>query len=74
MRSPESTGEATARSPKTATSTWRPAAACDDSTKVTYDKQSWAELTSLWFLAGAYNVARHDSVGEGKTFLASALP
>jgi DNA replication protein DnaC len=47
--------------------------AWDDSSEVSYDKQLWAELTSLRFLADAYNVLIMGPVGVGKTFMANAL-
>jgi DNA replication protein DnaC len=47
--------------------------AWDDTAAVTYDRQLWAELTSLRFLADAYNVLVMGPVGVGKTFLANAL-
>jgi DNA replication protein DnaC len=47
--------------------------AWDDSAAVTYDRQLWAELTSLRFLADAYYVLVMGPVGVGKTFLANAL-
>jgi hypothetical protein len=47
--------------------------AWDESTKVTYDRQLWAELTSLRFLADSYNVLVMGPVGVGKTFLNSSL-
>jgi DNA replication protein DnaC len=47
--------------------------AWNDSTEVAYDKQLWAELTSLRFLADAYDVLIMGPVGVGKTFLANAL-
>jgi hypothetical protein len=45
----------------------------DNSTDVTYDRQLWAELTSLRFLADAHNVLVMGPVGVEKTFLANAL-
>lgn len=48
-------------------------AAWDDSTEISYDRQLWAELTSLRFLADAYNVIIMGPVGVGKTFMANAL-
>ncbi|MEU7765096.1 ATP-binding protein [Nocardia sp. NPDC049190] len=48
-------------------------AAWDDSTAVTFDRELWAELTSLRFLADAYNILVMGPVGVGKTFLANAL-
>jgi DNA replication protein DnaC len=47
--------------------------AWDDSTDVAYDRQLWAELTSLRFLHDANNVLVMGPVGVGKTFLANAL-
>ena len=47
--------------------------AWDDSAAVAFDQQLWAELTSLRFLADAYNVLVMGPVGVGKTFLANAL-
>jgi DNA replication protein DnaC len=47
--------------------------AWDDSAAVTFDQHLWAELTSLRFLADAYNVLIMGPVGVGKTFLANAL-
>lgn len=47
--------------------------AWDESTKVTYDRQLWAELTSLRFLADSYDVLVMGAVDVGKTFLANAL-
>jgi IstB-like ATP binding protein len=48
-------------------------AAWDDSTEVHYNKQLWAELTSLRFLADACNVLLMGPVGGRKTFMANAL-
>lgn len=45
----------------------------DESTRVTYDRQLWAELTSLRFVLDSYNVLIMGPVGVGKTFLANAL-
>ena len=45
----------------------------DDDTPVTFDRQLWAELISLRFLADSYNVLVMGPVGVGKTFLANAL-
>ncbi|KBZ57169.1 hypothetical protein K875_05687 [Mycobacterium [tuberculosis] TKK-01-0051] len=47
--------------------------AWDDTAAVSYDRQLWAELTSLRFLADAYNVFIMEPVGVGKTFVANAL-
>ena len=47
--------------------------AWDDSATVTFDSELWAELTSLRFLADAYNILIMGPVGVGKTFLANAL-
>jgi len=47
--------------------------AWDESTAATFDSELWAELTSLRFLADAYNILIMGPVGVGKTFLANAL-
>ena len=47
--------------------------AWDDTTAVNFDRELWAELTSLRFLADAYNILVMGPVGVGKTFLANAL-
>ena len=47
--------------------------AWDDTAAISFDQQLWAELTSLRFLADAYNVLIMGPVGVGKTFLANAL-
>ena len=47
--------------------------AWDDSAAVSFDQQLWAELTSMRFIADAYNVLIMGPVGVGKTFLANAL-
>lgn len=47
--------------------------AWDESTKVSFDRQLWAELTSLRFVMDSYNVLIMGPVGVGKTFLANAL-
>lgn len=47
--------------------------AWDDTTPASFDHQLWQELTSLRFLADAYNVLIMGPVGVGKTFLANAL-
>lgn len=45
----------------------------DDSTKVTYDRATWAELTALRFIDAGHNALIMGPVGVGKTFLATAL-
>ncbi|MFF0458354.1 ATP-binding protein [Nocardia africana] len=47
--------------------------AWDDTTAVGFDRELWAELCSLRFLADAYNILIMGPVGVGKTFLANAL-
>jgi len=45
----------------------------DSTTNVTFDQQTWAELTSLRFVDAGHNVVVMGPVGVGKTFLATAL-
>ena len=45
----------------------------DDTAAVTFDRELWAELTTLRFVEDANNVLILGPVGVGKTFLASAL-
>ena len=47
--------------------------AWDEWTKVTFDRQLWAELTSLRFVTDSYNVLIVGPIGVGKTFLANDL-
>lgn len=47
--------------------------AWDDTANVTFDRQLWAELTTLRFLDDAHNVIVLGPVGVGKTFMATAL-
>ena len=47
--------------------------AWDESAKITYDRQVWAELVSLRFVDHARNAFILGPVGVGKTFLATAL-
>jgi DNA replication protein DnaC len=45
----------------------------DDTAKVTYDRNTWRELTSLRFVEAGHNALIMGPVGVGKTFLATAL-
>ena len=45
----------------------------DDSAKVTFDKELWAELCTLRFIEARYNALLLGPVGVGKTFLANSL-
>jgi DNA replication protein DnaC len=45
----------------------------DDTTNVTYDRQTWDELCSLRFIDAGHNVMIMGPVGVGKTFMATAL-
>lgn len=47
--------------------------AWDDTTDVTFDQQTWAELVSLRFIDAGHNAVIMGPVGVGKTFLATAL-
>lgn len=47
--------------------------AWDDTAAVSFDRDLWAELTSLRFVEDAHNVLIMGPVGVGKTHLASAL-
>lgn len=47
--------------------------AWDDSTKITYDRTTWNELTALRFIDAGHNALIMGPVGVGKTFLATAL-
>ncbi len=47
--------------------------AWDESAKITYDREVWAELVSLRFVEQARNAFVLGPVGVGKTFLATAL-
>ncbi len=47
--------------------------AWDESAKVTYDRDLWAELCTLRFLDSHHHVLMLGPVGVGKTFLANAL-
>ena len=45
----------------------------DDTTNVTFDHQTWDELSSLRFIDAGHNVMIMGPVGVGKTFMATAL-
>jgi len=45
----------------------------DDTTKITFDHQTWNELCSLRFIDAGHNVMIMGPVGVGKTFMATAL-
>jgi DNA replication protein DnaC len=45
----------------------------DDTTKVTFDHQTWDELCSLRFIDAGHNVMIMGPVGVGQTFMATAL-
>ena len=45
----------------------------DDTTNVTFDRQTWDELCSLRFIDAGHNVMIMGPVGVGKTFMATAL-
>ncbi|HEX9312335.1 MAG TPA: IS21-like element helper ATPase IstB [Actinomycetota bacterium] len=47
--------------------------AWDESSAVSFDRDLWAELTTLRFVEDAHNVVVMGPVGVGKTFMASAL-
>lgn len=47
--------------------------AWDESTSVTFDRATWAELTTLRFVENNHNALILGPVGVGKTFLATAL-
>ena len=47
--------------------------AWDEEAQVSFDRELWAELTTLRFLEDAHNVLIMGPVGVGKTFMASAL-
>jgi DNA replication protein DnaC len=47
--------------------------AWDETSTVTFDRDLWAELTTLRFLEDAHNVLIMGPVGVGKTFMATAL-
>jgi DNA replication protein DnaC len=49
------------------------AEAWDDTAAVNCDRATWAELTTLRFVDENYNALILESVGVGKTFLATAL-
>jgi DNA replication protein DnaC len=45
----------------------------DETTKVSFDRQTWDELCSLRFIEAGHNAMIMGPVGVGKTFMASAL-
>lgn len=47
--------------------------AWDDSAKVAFDRDLWAEITTLRFIGDRHNVIIMGPVGVGKTFMANAL-
>jgi DNA replication protein DnaC len=47
--------------------------AWDDTANVAFDRDLWAELTTLRFMDDSYNVIVMGPVGVGKTFMANAL-
>ena len=70
MRSPAATAQSAARRAKAAhLDPQMQLQAWDDTAAVIFDQQLWAELTSLRFLADAYNVLIMGPVGVGKPAL-----